>query len=310
MRRVLALPLLFLVACELAHAGGIVNPGTGGGTGATGAAGPSGPSGPTGPDWTTCAQMATGLSGATTGTCGSAVLSVAPAFTGAATADRLTLTSTSGSALTATAQNVASAYGVKGVGSGNSDSYAVWGQAGNGGVGVYALSNGSAGGYALMVGGDNSSPVKASIHIDTPDAQPTGANLVGDFYVTNTGTLTTVSAAGTPATWKSVSNSGILSTVAAAGTNQATATALAASADWVTVTAANGTTAITLPTGAVADCVRVMSQVILETSVLNVFGHNSDNDTINGGAADAVYAQKPGTSLVYCTADGTNWFTY
>lgn len=101
---------------------------------------------------------------------------------------------------------------------------------------------------------------------------------------------------------------GTLSTVAAAGTNQATATAIAAGSVWVTVTAANGTTAVTLPTGSTSTCVRIMSQVV--GSNLNVFGHNSDNDTINGGSADAVYAQLGGTALDYCTADGVAWFTY
>lgn len=103
---------------------------------------------------------------------------------------------------------------------------------------------------------------------------------------------------------------GTLSTVAAAGTNQATATAIAAGSVWVTVTASDGTKGVTLPTGSTATCVRIMSQPVLVTSVLNVYGHNSDNDTINGAAADAVYAQIAGSSLTYCTADGVAWFSY
>lgn len=93
----------FASAPMVAEAGGIGG-GRPGAAGAAGATGPTGATGATGPNWTTCAAMASSMSGAVTGTCGSAVLSVAPAFTGATTADRLTATSTSGTAITATGQ--------------------------------------------------------------------------------------------------------------------------------------------------------------------------------------------------------------
>lgn len=101
-------------------------------------------------------------------------------------------------------------------------------------------------------------------------------------------------------------------TVAAAGTNQATGTALTSVNinAGVTVTGANGTKAITLPTGSDIGCINIMSQTTGATNVLNVYGHNSDNDTINGAAADAVYVQMAGTSLTYCTTNGVAWFTY
>ncbi len=103
---------------------------------------------------------------------------------------------------------------------------------------------------------------------------------------------------------------GTLSSVNAAGTGQSDGTAIAAGAVWVTVPNANGTLAVTLPTGSVATCVKIMAQSATITNTLKVYGNNSDNDTINGGIADAVYVQLAGTSLTYCTANGVAWFTY
>lgn len=163
-------------------------------------------------------------------------------------------------------------------------------------------------GFALGIYPDTTSPTFAAVRWSPQDAQPTGAHAVGDMYVTTAGVHKSCTVAGTPGTWQSVSNTGTLSTVAAAGTNQATATSLGVAADWVTVTAADGTRGATLPTGSVARCVRVMNRV--NASVLNMYGDNGENDTINGGAADAVFAQAGGTSLVYCTSNGTDWLTY
>ncbi len=103
---------------------------------------------------------------------------------------------------------------------------------------------------------------------------------------------------------------GTRSTVAAAGSNQGTATAISAGSVWVTVTASDGAKGVTLPTGGTATCVQVMSQTTGASNTLLVYGHNSDNDTINGGSIDAAYTQMAGTSLVYCTSDGVAWFTY
>jgi alpha-D-ribose 1-methylphosphonate 5-phosphate C-P lyase len=76
------------------------------------------------------------------------------------------------------------------------------------------------------------------------------------------------------------------------------------------VTAANGTTGITLPTGSHWGCIQIMSQVTGAANTLRVYGHNSDNDTINGAAADVAYVQMAGTSISYCTVNGTGWTTY
>jgi FtsP/CotA-like multicopper oxidase with cupredoxin domain len=103
---------------------------------------------------------------------------------------------------------------------------------------------------------------------------------------------------------------GTRSTVAAAGTNQSTAQAIVAGAVWVTVTASDGVKGVRLPSGSFATCIQIMSQPTGASNTLLVYGHSSDNDTINGGAADAAYTQMAGTSLVYCTSDGVAWFTY
>lgn len=96
------------------------------------------------------------------------------------------------------------AHGVRGIGGGASTSYAVWAQAGNGGVGLRAESTGSAGGYAGYFVGDTTSPVRALLHLEPQDAEPTGAHLVGDVYVTTAGVLRICTAAGTPGTWANV----------------------------------------------------------------------------------------------------------
>ncbi len=109
---------------------------------------------------------------------------------------------------------------------------------------------------------------------------------------------------------------GSRSTVAAAGTNQATGTALASATigSFVAVTAADATTAVTLPTGGSATtyipaCVTIQSTVNTNTAYLPVFGSNSDNDTINGGAADAVFTMGAGATVRFCTIDGVAWLT-
>jgi len=110
--------------------------------------------------------------------------------------------------------------------------------------------------------------------------------------------------------WACLSTPGGQATVAAAGTTQATSTALASvnmNAE-VVVTGANGTAGITLLTGALPGCISVYSSAI--TSALNVFGHNSDDDTIAGAAADAVFVQTARTRVKYCTVNGVAWLTY
>ncbi len=55
-----------------------------------------------------------------------------------------------------------------------------------------------------VVTGDTTSPVKPAFRITPMDAQPSGANVVGDMYVTTAGLLKICTVAGTPGTWVSV----------------------------------------------------------------------------------------------------------
>lgn len=56
----------------------------------------------------------------------------------------------------------------------------------------------------VYVSGDGTSPAKAAFRIGPQDAEPTGANVVGDMYVTTAGVLKICTVAGTPGTWVSV----------------------------------------------------------------------------------------------------------
>ncbi len=78
----------------------------------------------------------------------------------------------------------------------------------------------------------------------------------------------------------------------------------------VTVSGANGTKAITLPTSALPMCIRINSQVTGASNTLAVFGHASDSDTINGATGASGYVQMAGTTINYCAADGATWLTY
>lgn len=298
-----------LVAIVLT-AGGIVIASGGGGGGSSGSAfphtGTASIIGALGVSGSLAVTGPTQLNGAVAATGGAVTIN---AFTTSSTG----LTVTGGNAsgvhgIKGTGPNATTSAGVMGTGSG-SDGKGIWGQSMNVGTGsgyaVFAESN--SGIYSLGLACDTTSPVKACASITPQNADPTAA-AIGDLYV-YTGGIPRVAIATTPV-FVSVSNLGTKSTVAAAGTDQATATALAAGSDWVTVTAADAAKGVTLPTGAIATCVRIMSQVTAAANTLSVYGHNSDNDTINGAAADAAYVQMAGTSLVYCTADGTAWFTY
>lgn len=56
----------------------------------------------------------------------------------------------------------------------------------------------------VSVSGDVTAPVSAAFRIIPQDAQPTGAHVVGDIYVTTAGVLRICTAAGTPGTWVNV----------------------------------------------------------------------------------------------------------
>ncbi len=120
----------------------------------------------------------------------------------------------------------------------------------------------------------------------------------------------------TTTAWHCVYTMGARGTVAATGSLISDGTALtsAAMGSFVAVTAANATKAITLPTGGsattyVPGCIQIQSTVNTNTAYLPVFGNNSDDDTINGGSADAVYAMGAGASVRFCSIDGVAWLT-
>ncbi len=84
---------------------------------------------------------------------------------------------------------------------------------GGGGVGINATGNGAgvgvnavggATGRAAVFTADTTSPVQPLMTLTPQDAQPTGANVVGDIYVTTAGVLKICTVAGTPGTWVSV----------------------------------------------------------------------------------------------------------
>ncbi len=114
----------------------------------------------------------------------------------------------------------------------------------------------------------------------------------------------------TTTAWRCTSGWGAKATVAAAGDTIADGTALTSvnMNSEVTVTGADDTKAITLPTGSLPGCIRIMTSASAKT--LDVFGNNSDNDTIAGGAADAVFVMAARTSIKFCTANGVDWLTY
>lgn len=120
----------------------------------------------------------------------------------------------------------------------------------------------------------------------------------------------------TTTAWHCIYTPGSRSTVAAAGTNQATCTQLASATmgSNVAVTAADATKAVCLPTGGSAStyipaCLTIQSTVNTNTAYLPVFGSASDDDTINGAAADAVYTMGAGARVTFCTIDGVAWLT-
>lgn len=112
--------------------------------------------------------------------------------------------------------------------------------------------------------------------------------------------------------WKCETRQGVSSTVAAAGDTISDSTAFGSVTMGceVNVTGADGTKGVTLPTGGSSTtyapgCISIYPSTI--TAALDVFPNNSDNDTINGGSADAVFIQTARTRTKYCSADGVAW---
>jgi hypothetical protein len=116
---------------------------------------------------------------------GGGTSAVAVKLIGLATGDRLTLTSTSGTALTANAQgNGGGIVGNAGGGTG----YGVQGTStsGSSGIGVHAVN--TSGGYAFAIQTDATSPVRGALNISTQDTAPTTC-IIGDLYMTSAGKL-------------------------------------------------------------------------------------------------------------------------
>ncbi len=90
--------------------------------------------------------------------------------------------------------------GVQGAGTGGGAGVIGQGQ----GAGAGGSFVGGTTGYGVIAQSDTSSPVRAALRIVPQDAEPTGANQVGDIYVTTAGVLKICTVAGTPGTWVSV----------------------------------------------------------------------------------------------------------
>jgi hypothetical protein len=89
--------------------------------------------------------------------------------------------------------------GVFGTG-GTTNGIGVYGQGTGAGAGVKGYT-GTSTGYAVVAEADTTSPVRAAFRIVPQDAEPTGPNSVGDFYVTTAGIVRVCTVAGSPGTW-------------------------------------------------------------------------------------------------------------
>lgn len=90
---------------------------------------------------------------------------------------------------------------------------------------------------------------------------------------------------------------------AGATQTQAGATALAATMNKVTTGSAND--GVALPAGTTPMCVWVTN---ISANALKVYGANADDDTIDGGSADASVTQAASAKAIwYCTSNGVAW---
>lgn len=142
---------------------------------------------------------------------------------------------------------------------------------------------------------------------DTLQVNPMAA-LAADagFALGPGGTLDCTAVDGTA--WICNARLGVTAAVATAGTNQATGTAMAAvnSGSNVYLTGGDGTKTATLPNEDNPTCIRVFNV----SGATPLFGHNSDDDTIAGLAADASVTLSAGASALFCTVNGTAWLAY
>jgi hypothetical protein len=96
---------------------------------------------------------------------------------------------------------VGSGAGVSASGGGSSGAGVIGAGGAGGGTGVKGFSST---GYGVEAEGNTITPSKAALRIVPQPSEPTGANAVGDIYVTTAGVLKICTVAGTPGTWVSV----------------------------------------------------------------------------------------------------------
>lgn len=295
-------------------------------TGSGGAVGVSGPIALTGPVSVTGTITATQGVGAVTGAftglvaitgpsgatglviAASGVNAYAAQMTGIGTGGALYLTSgTAGSgnyAITAIGGGTANHGGW--FQSGTAQGYALVGNGLGTAEGVRAVN--TADGYALSINGDTTSPARPTVYWSQQDAYPSSAVFIGGMMTRTGGSIHACTAAGTPGVFANVAFLGVRGVAAATGTTQATATALTTASDTWAVTGADGTKGVTLPTGSTGNCFSIHNR---GAAALPVYGHNSDDDTINGGSADASVSMPAFTKAIFCLeTNATAWTTY
>jgi hypothetical protein len=100
---------------------------------------------------------------------------------------------------------------------------------------------------------------------------------------------------------------GFTSAAVTAGTTQTQAGATAITVTMNRVTTGNANDGVALPGGTSQVCVFVSN---ISANALKVWPSNADNDTINGGSADAEVAHPASKAAWYCTMDGTAWLAF
>jgi hypothetical protein len=95
---------------------------------------------------------------------------------------------------------------------------------------------------------------------------------------------------------------------ATAGLTQTQAGATALSKTFNKVTTGNANDGVALPSGSTSMCVMVSN---ISANALKVYGNNADDDTIDGGSADASVTQAASAKSVwYCTTNGVAWTSF
>lgn len=221
---------------------------------------------------------------------------------GSATGDRLTLTSTSGVALTATGQG--SGDGAQFTGGGTANTDGVQGTGGSGGgPGVHGFGTGlysggqfeaaANGGAAIYLAGDTTSPASALIRISGAlNANPstTSTIAVGDLFPFTGGYWRVATDASTPI-WNDISafRTVVTGVTAFAGGGQASATAVCTSGNLTTVnTVATAADSVKLPATPVVGQICVLKNK--GANSMNLFPGSGDVLCVSGGACSAANA--------------------